>query len=161
MADTKGSALPSATPLATDEVYLIDDPLGTPSSKRATVASLVSLGDFQAEPSEGAFVNGDKTKLDGIETSATADQTDAEIETAYNNEVAIVSQADAEAGTGTAVRRWTPQRVSQAAMETATTSRQQVYNGTGSTLTKGTPIYLSGFNVGAGCPEVTTADADG
>jgi hypothetical protein len=48
------------------------------------------------------------------EAGATADQTDAEIETAYNNQVAQVSQAEAEAGTVTADRRWTPQRVSQA-----------------------------------------------
>lgn len=35
---------------------------------------------IQLKPSEGAFANGDKTKLDGIETSATADQTDEEIQ---------------------------------------------------------------------------------
>lgn len=49
-----------------------------------------------------------------IEDGATADQSDAEIETAYNNQVAVVSQAAAEAGTSTTVFRWTPQRVSQA-----------------------------------------------
>jgi len=38
----------------------------------------------------------------------------AEIETAYNAQVAVVSQTDAEAGTSTSVRRWTAQRVSQA-----------------------------------------------
>jgi len=53
-------------------------------------------------------------KVDGVETSATADQTDAEIETAYNNQVAIVSQVDAEAGTATVAERWTPERVKQA-----------------------------------------------
>ncbi len=35
---------------------------------------------IQLKPSEGAFVDGDKTKLDGIESSATADQTDEEIQ---------------------------------------------------------------------------------
>lgn len=54
------------------------------------------------------------SKLAGIENNATADQTDAEIETAYNNQVSIVSQADAEAGTSTTVQRWTPERVAQA-----------------------------------------------
>lgn len=49
-----------------------------------------------------------------VENGATADQTDAEIETAYNNQVSTVSQAEAEAGTSTTVRRWTAQRVSQA-----------------------------------------------
>ena len=57
---------------------------------------------------------GDISKLAGIEVGATADQTDPEIETAYNNQVPIVSQADAEAGTSTTVNRWTPQRVGQA-----------------------------------------------
>lgn len=54
------------------------------------------------------------SKLAGIETAATADQTDAEIETAYNTRVAVASQVEAEAGTETAVRRFTPQRVAQA-----------------------------------------------
>jgi len=49
-----------------------------------------------------------------VEDGATADQTDAEIETAYNNQVAIVSQVDAEAGTSTVAERWTPERVKQA-----------------------------------------------
>jgi len=48
-----------------------------------------------------------------VEDGATADQSDAEIETAYNNQVAIVSQVDAEAGTSTTAERWTPQRVKQ------------------------------------------------
>jgi hypothetical protein len=54
------------------------------------------------------------TKLDGIETGATADQSDAEIETAYNTQVDVVLQAEAEAGTSTTVRRWTAERVKQA-----------------------------------------------
>ena len=56
----------------------------------------------------------DSTKLAGIETAAAADQTDSEIQTAYNNLVSIVSQAEAEAGISTIVRRWTAQRVAQA-----------------------------------------------
>ncbi len=59
--------------------------------------------------------------LTGIEAGATADQTNAEVETAYSAQVAIVTQAAAEAGTATVAKRWTPQRVSQAiaALETA------------------------------------------
>lgn len=49
-----------------------------------------------------------------VENGATADQTDSEIETAYNNQVAVVSQAVAEAASSTTVYRWTPQRVGQA-----------------------------------------------
>jgi hypothetical protein len=54
------------------------------------------------------------TKLNGIETAATADQTDAEVETAYNNQVSVVTQALAEAGVSSTVYRWTPLRVAQA-----------------------------------------------
>lgn len=39
---------------------------------------------------------------------------DPQVETAYNNQVSIVSQAEAEAGLATTVRRWTAQRVAQA-----------------------------------------------
>ena len=42
----------------------------------------LTVSTLQVKPSEGAFANGDKTKLDAIEASATADQTDAEIRTA-------------------------------------------------------------------------------
>jgi len=40
----------------------------------------VTISTLQAKPSEGAFANGDKTKLDAIESGATADQTDEEIQ---------------------------------------------------------------------------------
>lgn len=53
-------------------------------------------------------------KLDGIESGATADQSDAEIEIAYGNQVAVVGQAEAEAGVATTVRRWTAERDGQA-----------------------------------------------
>ncbi len=39
----------------------------------------VTISTLQPKPSEGAFVDGDKTKLDAIEASATADQTASEI----------------------------------------------------------------------------------
>ncbi len=53
-------------------------------------------------------------KLNGVEEGATADMTPEEIEAAYNDQVDVVSQADAEAGTSTTTYRWTPQRVKQA-----------------------------------------------
>jgi hypothetical protein len=49
-----------------------------------------------------------------VEAGATADQSNAEIEAAYNAQVAVVAQATAEAGTSTTVVRWTPERVAQA-----------------------------------------------
>lgn len=68
----------------------------------------------------------------GVESGATADQTDAEIETAYNNQVSVVAQAEAETGSATTVRRWTAQRVAQAIAALAP----------GVTLA-GTPNYLT------------------
>ena len=43
MADTKVSALTAAIPIRTDVAYLVDDPGGTPLSKKATVASILGL----------------------------------------------------------------------------------------------------------------------
>ncbi|MDC0910999.1 hypothetical protein OAQ45_00305 [Candidatus Marinimicrobia bacterium] len=40
----------------------------------------VTISTLQVKPSEGAFVDGDKTKLDAIEASATADQTKSDID---------------------------------------------------------------------------------
>lgn len=54
------------------------------------------------------------SKLNTMEEAATADMTDAEIETAYNAQVSVVTQAAAEAGASTTVYRWTPLRVAQA-----------------------------------------------
>lgn len=81
--------------------------------------SAVTIADTTGNITTSGTVDGrdlstDGTKLDGIETGATADQTDAEIETAYNNQVAIMSQAEAEAGVSTTAKRVTPQRISQA-----------------------------------------------
>lgn len=56
----------------------------------------------------------DETKMATVETNAAADQTDSEIETAYNNQVALSTQTEMEDGTVTSVRRMTPERVRQA-----------------------------------------------
>ena len=52
--------------------------------------------DIQQPPSEGPFVDGDKTKLDGIEAGATADQTAGEIKTAYESNANTNAYTDAE-----------------------------------------------------------------
>ena len=54
-----------------------------------------------------------------VQDGATADQSDAEIETAYNNQVSVVSQAEAEAGSATTARRWTAERVKQSVVANA------------------------------------------
>ena len=57
--------------------------LRTPTLSADKIIVLPSdAGTLQLVPSEGAFANGDKTKLDAIEESATADQTNAEIRAA-------------------------------------------------------------------------------
>lgn len=49
MADTKGSALTdNAAPARTDEIYVIDDPAGTPASTKADIGSVVDLADHDA-----------------------------------------------------------------------------------------------------------------
>ena len=74
MANKRISSLTSlgAAP-ATDDIIPITDISDTTGSaqgttKKVTVANLHS--GLQAEPAEGAFVDGDKTKLDGINISA-------------------------------------------------------------------------------------------
>ena len=52
-----------------------------------------------------------QTKLDTIESNATADQTDSEIATAYQNEVPFATSSEMQAGTETAERRMSPQLV--------------------------------------------------
>ena len=47
-------------------------------------------------------------KISDVEAGATADQTDAEIETAYNNQVSQVSSSERTAGTATGIRRFAP-----------------------------------------------------
>lgn len=81
--------------------------------------SVVTIADTTGNITTSGTVDGrdlstDGTKLDGIESGATADQTNSEIETAYNAQVAAVTQAEAEAGTSTTIKRWTPERVAQA-----------------------------------------------
>lgn len=62
MADTKVSALTSATPVGTDELYLVDDPGGTPSSKRATAQSVADLKTTEVSEDTTPQLGGD---LDG------------------------------------------------------------------------------------------------
>ena len=67
-------------------------------SEVTDLAGIKSLdtSTLQVKPAEGAFVDGDKTKLDGIETGATADQTGAEIKALYEAETNTNAFTDAE-----------------------------------------------------------------
>lgn len=62
----------------------------------------------------GAELDADHTKLAGIETAATADQTTGEIRIAYESERSVISQAEAEAGSETTVRLINALRIKQA-----------------------------------------------
>jgi hypothetical protein len=80
-------------PAGTD-ILPITDVSGTPTTKSVTVANLHS--GLQAEPAEGAFADGDKTKLDGlnsadyataVHTHAIDDLSDVTITSASNEDV--------------------------------------------------------------------------
>ena len=69
----------SSGALMDDEVTNLAQVKAFDSSDYATAAQGAKADSAQQPPSEGAFANGDKTKLDGIEAGATADQTQADI----------------------------------------------------------------------------------
>ena len=97
MATTKVSELAAKTSPSGSEELLINDG-GT--SKKITIANLpdtnttYSVGDGGL--TEINFTSADNTKLDGIEASATADQSNAEIKTAYeaNSDTNAFTDAD-------------------------------------------------------------------
>lgn len=81
-------------------------------SSGETAASIKTK--YESNADTNAYTDAEKTKVGAIESGATADQSDAEIETAYNNQVGAASQAEAEAGTETGIRRFSPLRIFQA-----------------------------------------------
>lgn len=72
-----------------------------------TFGATTDITDLDATTSKhGLMSKADKVKLDAIESAATADQSDSEIETAYNNQVNQVSAGEITAGTSTSIRRY-------------------------------------------------------
>ena len=138
-------------------------------SKTSTTLDIVSSDGTDATvpavttSEAGLSSAADKTKLDGIEASATTDQTDSEIETAYNNQVAVATQAEAEAGTLTDVKRFTPQRVKQAIDALAgggsgNAVTMSVQKDSSGTINKGQVVRLADYDVGADLTTVELAD---
>lgn len=106
MADIKITGLPelAATADNADELEIVDDVAGTPTSKKITrqnllhsAAEIKTLYEGNADTNE--FSDAEQSKLAGIESGATADQTGAEIKTAYEGE------ADTNAFTDAAVSK--------------------------------------------------------
>ena len=106
-----------------DETYRCTDPsagsavwikTSLTADELATVAISGNSDDLTEGVTKLLMTTIERSKLGGIETAATADQTDSEIKTAYENLTTLVSQAEAEAGTATTVRLWTAERVKQA-----------------------------------------------
>ena len=92
-----GTSTPGLTTSDIIPVTDVDDTTGSldGTTKKVTVADLLS--GYQAEPAEGAFVDGDKTKLDGIEASADVTDT-ANVEAAgalMDSEVTNLAQVKA------------------------------------------------------------------
>ena len=71
----KNGIIPTKTDLGLDKVDNTSD-----ANKPVSIATQTALNSKQAVLSEGAFINGDKTKLDSIASGATADQTKADID---------------------------------------------------------------------------------
>lgn len=123
------------------DIELLRKQVGTASGSAAwgsITGTLSSQSDLNAALSgkqgvlaEGAFTNGDKTKLDAIAAGAEVNPD-------------VVSQAEAEAGTATTERIWTAERVAQAIAALA--------SGGGGTVT----LQASTFQAWQGTPTFTT-----
>lgn len=106
-----------ATTLATFQTALGSSVTNLGNTTTATAVTITSSSGTDttvaaADGSDaGVMTSAMYTKLSGIETAATADQTNAEIETAYNTQVAQVSEAERTAGSETAIRRFSPDDV--------------------------------------------------
>jgi hypothetical protein len=139
-------------PMNQDWDFILDG--DTQNSVLHMDASADKVGILNSTPSEALDVTGnigvsgtvdgrdvatDGSKLDGIEAGAEVNPTDAEIETAYNNQVAVMSEAEAHDGTSNDVRRLTAHLVrhnvdsSQAALTAITLT----IDGAGSAITAG------------------------
>lgn len=112
----------------------------TANTAKVSADGSVTTHNDVTDAGSGAIITSDeRTKLSGIEAGAEVNPTDAEIETAYNNQVAVMSEAEAHAGTSNDVRRLTAYLVrhnvdsSQAAITAITLT----IDGGGSAITAG------------------------
>ena len=102
-------------------------------SGSAVVFVTAASDDIQQPPSEGAFADGDKTKLDGIESGATGDQTASEILTAIKTVDGAGSGLDADTLDGVEASGFVS--VTGDTMSGALTMQSRIYSTGGSTTT--------------------------
>lgn len=98
---------------------------------------------YESNSDTNAYTDAEKTKLTNIEALAKDDQSNAEIETAYNAQVAAASQVEAEAGTETEIRRFSPLRIKQAHDAFGGGLSVQTLTGGRLTLETGVPVSTS------------------
>lgn len=135
---------------------------GTGNTIQSSPATVDDLGNIGTPGTvDGRDLSVDGAKLDGIEGGSTADQSDAEIETAYNNIVSVVSQVEAEAGTSTTVRRWTAERVRQAVAAAAKPPDSSFVSGDSIYLAFGANNFFVGMVSNVFTPEQFGAVGDG
>ena len=90
-------------------IWDVDDEKWVAQLGEATAETAASVKQkYESNPDTNAYTDAEKAKLDGVEEAATADQTDAEIEAAYNNRVPVATAADTDPEAPTdGVKRWT------------------------------------------------------
>lgn len=129
----------------------VRDPISGDSLSAAEVMNL-----YESNLDRNAYTDDEKSKLAGIEEDATKDQTDAEIETAYNNQVDQVSSGEKTAGSETAIRRFSPLDVAEMA---ATHGGGGGGGGSGINWTTKSAPYTAAVNDGVVFSGFTTGDA--
>ena len=100
---------------ATGDTFLTIADNAVTLAKMADMATASLLGRNTAATGDPEVLSATTARsLLNVEDGSTADQSDSEIETAYNAQVGAMSQATAEAGTSTTIERVTAERIKQA-----------------------------------------------
>lgn len=85
-----------------------------PTATAATVAETGDSDDLSEGVTNLLLTSAERAKIAATSGTNTGDMSDGAVETAYNNQVAVMSQAAAEAGVSTVAQRVTPERIKQA-----------------------------------------------
>lgn len=101
--DVKGGALTNTHLSASAAIAL---------TKLANIANNTIIGNNSGSAGSPTALNATNIRsIINVENGATADQTDSEIETAYNNQVSQVSANEITAGTSTTIKRYSPANI--------------------------------------------------